>query len=108
MGAKGSGTGLQINHDGYLRIVRRGPLRWKMAHRAYVERQLGRELRPDEEVHHLCRNRQCWPPTDFHLVIMDAALHHASDAGKQPRRKKRFTVHEWKQFQKAVANQESV
>jgi len=79
MPRKGDGPGMYLNHDGYLRISRRGPLRDKMAHRAYVERQIGRELRGDEEVHHLCRNRQCWPPTDFHLVLMDAALHHQGD-----------------------------
>lgn len=90
MPRKGSGTGMILNHDGYLRIVRRGPLRMKMAHRAYVERQIGRPLRADEEVHHLCRNRACWPPTDFHLLLVDAALHHAMDGGgKHPSRRKR-------------------
>lgn len=68
---------------GYLRI-KRGPLRDKLAHRAYVERQVGRVLRDDEEVHHCCANRACWPPSDFHLVLMDAAIHHAIDAGKYP------------------------
>lgn len=66
--------GTTKNRDGYLRIKRRGVLRDKMAHRAYVERQIRRTLRPDEEVHHECRNRSCWPPTDFHLVLTDAAL----------------------------------
>lgn len=88
MSRKGDGPGMITNADGYLRIVRRGPLRWKMAHRAYVERQIGRPLRADEEVHHLCRNRACWPPTDFHLLLMDAVLHHATDAGKQPHRRR--------------------
>lgn len=77
MAAKGSGIGLTVNHDGYLRIVRRGPLRDKMAHRAYVERQIGRPLRADEEVDHLCKNRACWPPSDFHLCLMDAVIHAA-------------------------------
>ena len=86
MPTKGSGTGIRIRADGYLEIVRRGPLRWKRAHRVYVERQIGRPLRADEEVHHLCRNPQCWPPTDFHLVLLDAAIHHAVDAGyRRPR-----------------------
>jgi hypothetical protein len=89
MPPKGSGTGLQLNHDGYLRIVRRGPLCWKMAHRAYVERQLGRSLRPDEEVHHLCRNRACWPPTDYHLLICPAVMHHAIDGVQRAYRRKR-------------------
>lgn len=84
MARKGSGTGLRINKDGYLRIGRRGPYRDKLAHRAYVERQIGRPLRSDEEVHHLCRNRQCWPPTDFHLLLLDAALHEAFEAGAAP------------------------
>lgn len=38
MASKGDGVGLYLNHDGYLRISRRGALRGKMAHRAYVER----------------------------------------------------------------------
>lgn len=54
-----------------------------------MERCIGRELRADEEVHHLCENRACWPPTDFHLVLMDAALHHASDAGRAPHWKRK-------------------
>lgn len=87
--AKGSGRGMRVNKDGYLEIIRRGPLRFKMAHRAYMERCIGRPLRRDEEVHHLCRNRQCWPPTDFHLVLMDSALHHAGDAGRSPHWKHR-------------------
>lgn len=66
--------GISKDRDGYLRI-KAGPLRDKMAHRAYMERILGRELRSDEEVHHVCRNRACWPPTDFHLCLMSAALH---------------------------------
>jgi hypothetical protein len=81
---KGSGRGLAVHTDGYLRIKRRGTLRDKLAHRAYVERQIGRPLRLDEEVHHLCRNRQCWPPTDFHLVVLDARLHEAFEAGARP------------------------
>jgi len=80
--------GMHINHDGYLRIHRK-PFRDKMAHRAYVERCIGRELRRDEEVHHLCFNRLCWPPSDFHLVLMDSALHHGTDAGRTPHYKRR-------------------
>ena len=72
---RGEGTGLIVNHDGYLRIKRRGPLRDQMAHRAYAARQLGLEiLPPGLEVDHHCRNRACWPPTDFHLVIVDQVL----------------------------------
>jgi len=82
--------GMNINADGYLRFHRL-PLRDQYAHRVYASRQmmasLGRSLRRDEEVHHLCGNRACWPPTDFHLVIMDAALHHAVDAGIEPWKK---------------------
>ena len=89
MPVKGSGSGLRINCDGYLEIVRRGPLRWKKAHRAYMERCMGRALRRDEEVHHLCRNRKCWPPTDFHLVLLDEAIHHFFEAGRAPHRKRK-------------------
>lgn len=84
MAAKGSGKGMRVNKDGYLEVIRRGPHRGRFAHRVYMEHLVGRPLRADEEVHHLCCNRQCWPPTDFHLVLMDAALHHASDAGRSP------------------------
>lgn len=69
--------GIGLTEKGYLRF-RSGPLSDKYAHREYASRQilasLGRHLRADEHVHHNCRNRACWPPTDFHLVIMDAAL----------------------------------
>jgi hypothetical protein len=84
--------GMHLNADGYLRIHKSGPLRDKMAHRAYMERCVGRSLRQDEEVHHLCRNRACWPPTDFHLLLLDERLHHAIDAGSEPRRKYRRKV----------------
>jgi len=50
-------------------------------------------LRANEEVHHLCGNRACWPPTDFHLVIMDEAIHHAIDAGKAPHWKRKKGKH---------------
>lgn len=66
--------GTTVNADGYLRIKTRGPLRDKLAHRAFMARQIGRELRKDEEVHHVCMNRQCWPPTDFHLCLVDQVL----------------------------------
>jgi hypothetical protein len=85
---KGKGLGMRVNRDGYLEIIRRGPKRGRFAHRVYMERCIGRLLRPDEEVHHLCRNRQCWPPTDFHLVLMNAALHHACHAGSAPHLKR--------------------
>jgi hypothetical protein len=79
--------GMTLTAKGYLRIKRRGPLRDQMAHRAYVNRQMqrtyGRDLRPDEEVHHLCKNRACWPCTDFHLVVMDSVIHHAIDGGSR-------------------------
>lgn len=67
-------SGMIVNRDGYLRI-KRGPRRDQLAHRAYVARQIGVEkLTPDKEVHHECHNRCCWPPTDFHLVLVDAIL----------------------------------
>lgn len=75
--------------DGYLRIKTRGPLRDKLAHRAYVERQLGRPLRPDEVIHHVCGNKACFPPTDFHLCLMDFPLHAAFEAGATPWQKHR-------------------
>lgn len=86
--------GLHLNEDGYLRFHQK-KLRNKYAHRVYMERLLGRPLRLDEEVEHLCKNRQCWPPTDFHLCLMDAALHHGISArvgvnGKKRRRQLRL------------------
>lgn len=96
MPLKGSGTGLRLNQDGYLEIVRRGPLRWQKAHRAYVNRQLREsrlpELTADEEVHHLCRHRACWPPSDYHLLILPASFHAAIDGGSQPSRKRRHRM----------------
>lgn len=89
MPAKGSGRGICLNKEGYLCVTRRGADRGRFAHRVYIEHLLGRALRMDEEVHHLCANRECWPPTDFHLVLMDSALHHASDAGRAPHWKRK-------------------
>lgn len=77
---------MTLTEKGYLRIKKRGSTLYdKYAHRAYVERQLGRPLAKDEEVHHNCRNRQCWPPTDFHLVIMDIRLYRRSRTGQNGR-----------------------
>jgi hypothetical protein len=75
--------GMYRNDKGYLRIFR-GPLKGKYAHRAYVERQLGRQLLPNEQVHHLCRNPLCWPPSDFHLLVLDKRLHASFDSGVRP------------------------
>lgn len=66
--------GMTVNADGYLRIKKRGELRDKLAHRVYVARQIGRPLTSAEEVHHVCMNRACWPPTNFHLCLVDQAL----------------------------------
>lgn len=80
--------GMNINHQGYLRFHAPHHLRDKYAHRVYCNRLMqetyGRDLRANEEVHHLCGEPLCWPPTDFHLLILDAALHHLSDAGRSP------------------------
>ena len=80
------------NADGYLRI-KRGPLRDQYAHRAYAARQLGQEkLSSEFEVHHECMNRACWPPTDFHLVIVDQALApymYQTHANKNRKRRKK-------------------
>ena len=66
--------GITKNENGYLRI-KRGKLRDQLAHRAYAARQMGVDkLPPEIEVHHECRNRACWPPTDWHLVIVSAVL----------------------------------
>lgn len=92
MPAKGTGKGYTRNSDGYLMVTRRGPNRGRCAHRVYMEHLLGRPLRLDEEVHHLCRNRLCWPPTDGHLLLMSADFHAAIDAGGEPHRKRK-----WKQ-----------
>lgn len=67
------------NSDGYLRATTKKH-RNKYLHRLWFEVILGRPLRPDEEVEHLCRNRGCWPPTDFHLCLMPASLHDAVSA----------------------------
>ena len=86
--------GLTRNAHGYLAFSA-GPNRKKYAHRVYMERILGRALGPDEEVHHVCGNRACWPPTDFHLCLMPAAIHDAISAGhasKQRWRKPRKSV----------------
>jgi hypothetical protein len=81
-------AGMCVNQDGYLRVHRAGPMRDKYAHRLYADRQMmeshGRHLSAHETVHHLCQNKLCWPPTDFHLVIMDWPLHAAIDAGITP------------------------
>jgi hypothetical protein len=77
MAAKGTGKGLSLTSDSYYRITRRGINRNRHAHRVYAGRKLGRTLRMDKEIHHNCGNRSCWPPSDFHLVIMDENLHHA-------------------------------
>lgn len=69
-----TGTGMTKNRDGYLRIKKRGIYRDQLAHRVYIARQVGRPLRRDEEVHHDCMTRDCWPPTDFHLCLVDAVL----------------------------------
>lgn len=90
MAQKGEGSGLRVNRDGYLEVVRRGPYRGRFAHRVYMEMLLGRPLREDEEVHHLCRNRQCWPPSDGHLLLLPAAFHAAIDGGREPHRKRRY------------------
>jgi hypothetical protein len=67
--------GMTLNRDGYLRIKRRGPLRDQLAHRAYCARQMYLDKLPAcWEVHHVCMNRSCFPPTDYHLCIVDEAL----------------------------------
>lgn len=80
--------GLTKNADGYLRI-KSGEHRDKYAHRAYAERQLGRPLHTNEQIHHDCRNKECWPPTDFHLVIMQDVLHDGSSGGNKRHWEKR-------------------
>lgn len=84
---RGSGNGMCLDSDGYLKVTRRGPNRNRKAHRVYMESLLGRPLREDEEVHHLCRNRSCWPPTDGHLLLLSGDLHAAIDGGREPHRK---------------------
>lgn len=67
--------GMTLNKAGYLRIKKRNELRDHLAHRAYAARQMGLRVLPDTvAVDHQCGNRACWPPTDFHLVIVDQAL----------------------------------
>lgn len=74
--------GMHVTVHGYLRI-HRGMYRDWYAHRAYMQRLVGRPLRKDEHVHHDCKNPLCWPPTDFHLVLMDEALHIAMNGGRR-------------------------
>lgn len=109
MPGKGTGRGICLNHDGYLRITRRGPLREQLAHRAYANRQMresqGRDLHPNEEVHHLCKNRTCWPPSDWHLVIMDDRIHHAiegSNSGNKRSGKDKKVTSEWVEYLRAA------
>ena len=88
--------GITKNQDGYLAFSA-GPHRKKYVHRVYMEKLIGRPLRPDEEVDHLCKNRACWPPTDFHLCLMPAVLHHSiscTNRNKQYWRKKKATREE--------------
>lgn len=80
--------GMTVNGSGYLRFTAK-PYRGKYAHRVYMEKLLGRPLRANEEVHHQCGNRACWPPSDGHLILMDAALHDASAATAKKRRRRR-------------------
>lgn len=89
-----NGTGMVLNADGYLRIKKRGPLRDQMAHRAFIARQIGQEkLSSNFEVHHQCMNRACWPPTDFHLVLVDQALapHMYQKHARKGQRRKRVS-----------------
>lgn len=83
---------MHLSTDGYLRI-HRVPFNMRYAHREYASRCVraswGRDLLPTEVVHHLCGHKTCWPPTDFHLLITDKAIHDAIDAGKTPWRKHR-------------------
>lgn len=83
--------GVSVNGCGYLRFSA-GPNRGKYVHRVKADRQLveslGRHLSVDEEVHHNCNNRACYPIPDFHLVIMDARLHAGSSTGHSKYRKK--------------------
>jgi len=74
--------GLHVSIYGYLRIHCGRFRRW-YAHRAYMQTLINRPLRADEHVHHDCRNPLCWPPSEFHLVLMDAALHNASNGRRR-------------------------
>ena len=96
MPAKGSGSGIHKDAEGYIVIHRRGPNRSRFAHRAFVDWQLAEcgqlPLTAAEEVHHLCRNRSCWPPADGHLLIMPEAMHHFIDGGSALRRRRQRKV----------------
>lgn len=82
--------GLYQQKNGYYRVKRRGEHRDRMAHRVYMERCIGRPLRSNEEVHHLCKNTACWPPTDFHLVLMDFCIHREIEKGRNRDAKGRY------------------
>lgn len=80
-------NGSYVTKDGYVRLTA-GPDRDKYEHRAKVAAQLrenpGRELRPDEEVHHQNFVRSC--NHDWNLILMDAALHHGISGNRPERR----------------------
>jgi hypothetical protein len=78
--------GFYKTKKGYLRISA-GPHRGKYIHRvvaeAAIQETYGRPLKRSEEVHHLCNNREC--SADFHLLILDEALHHGTSPGARAR-----------------------
>lgn len=80
--------GMRINVDGY-RQVTAGPNRGKYEHRLVASRCMmetyGRELRPDEEVHHQNWVRSC--NHDWNLIVMDEAIHHGINTNHKGRRK---------------------
>src|SRR6266540_874749 len=74
----------RIDQYGYLRLKvsnEKGvwPVRWPLAHRWAMEQKLGRSLRPEEAVHHLCRNKQCYNPEHLELLSWEEhqKIHHA-------------------------------
>lgn len=61
-----------LRPDGYVRI-KMGPGDWQLEHRVVAEREIGRPIRDDENVHHLNGDRADNRPEN--LVVVDEVEH---------------------------------
>lgn len=64
----------RINASGYREFWDHDEARWVRSHRRAMENRLGRELGPDEHVHHINRDKLDNRPGN--LVALDADVHH--------------------------------